>query len=102
LRARREFLEKTIPPGFYRNHDEDIKMIVVSPIESLFSNIKIDEKGTGGESTLAIRCPNYSEGDDLNEFFCKSRFGEVKTLASDAPTTLDYKDFNYDSCSLVE
>src|SRR3989337_769249 len=35
-------------------------------------------------------------------FFCKSGFGEVKTLASDTPTTLDYKDFNYDNCSLVE
>ena len=29
LRAKREFLEKTIPPGFYRNHDEDIQMIGV-------------------------------------------------------------------------
>ena len=38
----------------------------------------------------------------LKIFFCKSGFGEVKILASDAPTTLDYKDFNYDSCSLVE
>ena len=32
LRAKREFLEKAIPPGFYRNHDEDIKMIGVSPM----------------------------------------------------------------------
>ena len=29
-------------------------------------------------------------------------FQEVKTLTSDVPTLLDYKDFNYDSCSLVE
>jgi hypothetical protein len=67
LRAKREFLEKAIPPGFYRNHDEDIKMIGVTPIESLFSNIKLDEKGTGDESTLARRRPNCSEGDDLND-----------------------------------
>ena len=33
LRAKREFLEKAIPPDFYRNHDEDIKMIGVTPIE---------------------------------------------------------------------
>ena len=39
---------------------------------------------------------------NLNDFFCKSGFGEVEALASDAPTTLDYKDFNYDNCSLVE
>ena len=32
----------------------------------------------------------------------KSGFGEVKTLNSNAPTTLYYKDFNYDSCYLIE
>ena len=32
----------------------------------------------------------------------KSAFGKVKTLTSDVPTILDYKDFNYDKCSLVE
>ena len=32
----------------------------------------------------------------------KSGFGEVKTLTSDVPTLLDYKDFNYDSCSLID
>src|SRR3989337_2310701 len=55
LRAKREFLEKAIPPGFYRSNDEDIKMIGVTPIKSLFSNIKIDKKGTGEELTLDIR-----------------------------------------------
>jgi hypothetical protein len=77
-------------------------MIGVSPIESLFSDIKLDEKGTEDESTLARRRPNYLEGDDLNDKNEKSGFGEVKTLNSDAPTTLDYKDFNYDNYSLVE
>ena len=60
LRAKREFLEKAILPGFYRRNDEDIKMIRVPPIESLFSNIKLDEKGTEEESTLARRCPHSS------------------------------------------
>ena len=32
----------------------------------------------------------------------KSGFREVKTLTSDVPTLLDYKDFNYDNCSLIE
>ena len=27
LRAKREFLEKAIPPGFYRSNDEDMKVI---------------------------------------------------------------------------
>ncbi len=102
LRAKREFLEKAIPPGFYRSNDEDIKMIGVTPIESLFSNIKLDEKGTEEESTLDRRSPNCLEGDNLNDKNEKSGFGEVKTLNSNAPTTLDYKDFNYDSCSLIE
>jgi hypothetical protein len=69
LRAKREFLEKVIPPSFYHNHDEEIKMIGVSPIESLSSNIKLDDNGTGDESTLARRHPNCSEGDDLKDFF---------------------------------
>ena len=46
LRAKEEFLEKALPPGFYRNHDEDLKMISTSRIESLFTNLKIDYKGT--------------------------------------------------------
>ena len=100
LRAKREFLEKAIPPGFYRNHDEDIQMIGVSPIESLFRNINLDEKGAGDESTLARRHPNNLEGEDLNEKIDKSGIGEAKTLSSDAPTLLDCRDFNYVNCSL--
>lgn len=42
-------------------------MIGVTCIESLFSNIKLDEKGTGEESTLARRCPHSSEGKNLDE-----------------------------------
>ena len=53
-------------------------------------------------STLARRRPNCSEGDDLNDKNDKSGFGNVKTLSSDVPTSLDYKDFNYDNFSLVE
>ena len=32
----------------------------------------------------------------------KSGFGEVKTLTSDVPTLLDFKEFNYDSFSLID
>ena len=39
------------------------------------------------------------EGVNLVE---KIGFEEVKTLASDVPTLLDYKDFNYYSCSLID
>ena len=42
--------------------DEDLKMIGVSSIDSLFSKVNIDEKGTGEESTLGRRRPNILEG----------------------------------------
>ena len=47
-------------------------------------------------------CPHSSEGENLNEKIEKSGFGEVNTLNSDVPTLLDYKDFSYYSCSLIE
>ena len=47
---------------------------------SLFNKVKIDEKGTGEESTLGRRRPNISEGENLVEKIDKSGFGEVKTL----------------------
>ena len=37
----------------FHKSDEDLKMIGVSPIDSLFGRIKIDNKGTEEESTLA-------------------------------------------------
>ena len=49
LRAKREFLEKAFSGDFFCKSDEDLKMIGVSSIDSLFSNVKIDEKGTGEE-----------------------------------------------------
>ena len=32
----------------------------------------------------------------------KSGIGEVKTLNSIEPTILDFKEFNYDNCSLID
>ena len=77
-------------------------MIGVSSIDSLFSKVKNDAKGTGEESTL-VRGRSYdSEGENLVEKIDESWFGEVKTLARAVPTLLDYKDINYDSCSLID
>ena len=42
LRAKREFLEKAFSPDCFHSNDEDVIMIGVSSIESLFSNIKIN------------------------------------------------------------
>ena len=86
LRARREFLEKAFSSDFFRKSDEDLKMIGVSSIDSLFSKVKIDEKGTGEESTLGRRRSNISEDENLVEKIDKSRFEEVKTLTSDVPS----------------
>ena len=102
LRAKRELLEKAFFSDLFRKSDEDLKMIGVSSIDSLFIKIKIDEKGTGEESTLARRRPDNSEGENVVEKIDKSEFEEVKSLTSDVPTLLDYKDFNYDSCSLID
>ena len=68
----------------------------------MFSNINLNEIGTRDESNLVRRHLNCSEGDDLNDENNKSGFEEVKTLDSDVPTTLDYKDFNYDNLSSIQ
>ena len=68
----------------------------------MFSKVKNDEKRTGEESTLSRRRPNISEGENLVEKINGSGFRVVNTLASDVPTLLYYKDFNYDSCSLID
>ena len=77
-------------------------MIGVSSIDSLFSKVNINEKGSGEEATLVRRRPYDLVGENLVEKIDKSGFEEVKTLTSDVPTILDYKDFNYDTCSLVD
>ena len=85
-----------------KSNDEDLKVIDVTPIEQLFSNIDLDKDGTGDESTLVKRCPNNSEFLDLDAKIDKSGIGEVKTLDSNEPTLLDFKEFNYNNCSLID
>ena len=53
------------------NNDEDLKVIDVIPIESLFSNINLDKDGTGDESTLVKRRPNNLEFIDLMQKLIK-------------------------------
>ena len=55
LRARKAFSSDC-----FHKSDEDLKMIGVSYIDSLFSKINIDEKWTEEESTLVRRCPDNS------------------------------------------
>ena len=58
--------------------------------------------GTGDESILVRRRPNDSEFIDLDAKIDKTGIGEVKTLGSNEPTPLDFKDFNYDNCYLID
>ena len=68
----------------------DIKLIDVTPIESLFSNINLDKDGTGDESTLVKSLRNDSEFLGLDAKIDKSGIEEVKTLHSNEPTILDF------------
>ena len=66
MRAKQDWYKKVCYYSFRENSDEDLKVIDVNPIESLFSNINLDKDGTGHESTLARRRPNDSEFLDLD------------------------------------
>ena len=69
LRAKRDFLEGAFSPDCFHSSDEDVKMIDVFSIDSLFSNIKLDEKRTKEESTLSRRSPHNPESENL-VIFC--------------------------------
>ena len=85
LRAKKYCFVKACSSSFHENNDEDLKVIDVSPIRSLFCNMNLDNDGTGDESTLVKRRPNNSEFSDLDAKFGKSGIGEVKTLNSIKP-----------------
>ena len=85
------------PEGLENNNDEDLKLIDVTPIKPLFSNMNLDKDGTGDESTLVKRRPNDQEFLDLDAKINKSGIEEVKTLHRNEPTILDFKQFNYDN-----
>ena len=66
MRAKKDCFIKACSSSFHDNNDEDLKVIDVSPIKSLFSNMNLDNYGTGDESTLVKRCPNDLEFLDLD------------------------------------
>ena len=89
MRAKKDCFVKACSSSFHENNDEDLKVIDVYPIKSLFCNMNLDNDGTGDESTLVKRRPNNSEILDLDAKFGKSGIGEVKTLNSIEPTIVD-------------
>ena len=98
MRAKKDWFIKACSSSFRENNDEDLEVIDVTPIETLFSNVNLDKDGTRDESTLVRRHPNDSEFIDLDAKIYKNGIGEVKTLSSDEPTLLDFKVFSYDNC----
>ena len=63
--------------------------------------MNLDNDGTGSKSTLVKKHSDDLEYYDLDAKIGKSEIGEIKTLHSNEPTTLDFKEFNYDNCSLI-
>merc|ERR1719328_640245 len=58
MRAKKDCVVKACSSSFHDNNDEDLKVIDVTPIKSLFSNMNIDKDGSGDESTLVKRRHN--------------------------------------------
>ena len=54
MRAKREDYIKSCSSSYLENKDEDLKVIDVSPIRSLFSSINLNENRIGDDS--ALRC----------------------------------------------
>lgn len=102
LRAKREFLEQVFPPDFFRSNNEEVKMIGVSSIDSLLVILNLMIMGLKKSQLYLEGVPMIRRVKNLIFFSSKSGFEEVKTLTSDVPNLLDYKDFNYYSYSLIE
>ena len=74
------------PENFYENKDEDLKVIDVSPIKSLFCNMNLDNDGTEYDPPLPRRRSKNSEFLDLDAKIGKSGIEEIKTLDNNEPT----------------
>ena len=100
--ASKDAFIKVCSSDFYENHDEDLKVIDVSPIKSLFCNMNLDNDGTEYDPPLPRRRSKDSESLDLDAKIIKSGIEEVKTLNISEPTILDFKEFNYDNFSWID
>ena len=93
---------KACSSNFYENKDDDLKVIDVSPIKSLFCNMNLNNDGTEYDPPLPRRRSKNSEFLDLDAKIDKSGIEEFKTLDVTKPTILDFKEFNYENCSLID
>ena len=102
MRAKKDCFIKACSSSFHDKKDEDLKVIDVSPIKSLFCNMNLDNDGTEYDPPLPRRCSKNSESLDLDAKIVKSGIEEIKTLNINGTTILDFKEFNYDNCSLID
>ena len=86
--AKKDCFVKACSSNFYENKDEDLKVIDVSPIKSLFCNMNLDNDGTEYDSPLPRRHSKNSEFLDLDAKFDKSGIEEIKNLDVNEPTIL--------------
>ena len=68
----------------------------------MFCNINLDNDGTEYDPPLPRRLSKNSEFLDLDAQIDKSGIEEIKTLDVAKPTILDFKEFNYENCSLID
>ena len=101
MRASKDAFIKACSSNSYENQDEDIKVIDVSPIKSLFCNMNLDNDGTEYDPPLPRRRSKNSEFVDLDAKFDKSVIEEIKTLDVAKPTIMDFKEFNYENRPLI-
>src|SRR3954468_684261 len=100
MRASKDAFIKACSSNSYENQDEDLKVIDVSPIKSLFCNVNLDE--TEYDLPLPRRRSKNSEYLDLYDETDESGIERNKTLDVAKSTILDFKEFNYESCSLID
>ena len=100
MRASKDAFIKACSSNSYENQDEDLEVIDVSPIKSLFCNMNLDESEY--DLPLPRRRSKNSEFLDLDDEIDESGIERNKNLDVAKPTILDFKEFNYESCSLID
>ena len=63
--------------------------------------MNLDNDGTEYDPPLPRRRSKNSEFVDLDAKIDKSGIEEIKTLDVAKPTIMDFKEFNYENCSLI-
>ena len=77
MRAKKDCIIKACSSSFHDNKDEDLKVIDVSPIKSLFCNMNLDNDGTEYDPPLPRRRSKNSEFLDLDARIDKSGFSNI-------------------------